>query len=216
MNSKQLSIILGVVAIILLAAVGYMALRDNSQTDTLTEQNTTPNGNLVGNNTNTVQPTTNTPTQPTNTTTSTDETANWNAYSGATLQLSLKYPQNWSVNTDGQNSQPIANVNFYPPNPKSMQQYLSIGKNTGPYALKNFDEVKEKYARLEQEPNANYKFSFQETTIGGEKALVVLRSDLPNYKEIYLFHNNAEYNINTGPHNINEINTILTTLKFTK
>ena len=98
MNSKQLSIVLGVVVVILLAVVGYMAMRNNSQTDTLSQQTTTPNSNLANTNANTAQPLNNTNTQtPTNTTpTSTDDTASWKeTFYNNTLGFSMKLPNDW-------------------------------------------------------------------------------------------------------------------------
>ncbi len=47
MTSKQLNIVLVVVVVVLLGVVGYMALRNNVQTDILSQQNTTPNSNLA-------------------------------------------------------------------------------------------------------------------------------------------------------------------------
>ena len=98
MNSKQLSIVLGVVVVVLLAVVGYMALRYNSQTDTLSQQNTVPNSNLANTNANTAQPLSNANTQqPTNTTpTTTDATANWKTYNfSGPVNFSIKHPSTW-------------------------------------------------------------------------------------------------------------------------
>lgn len=104
MNSKQVSIVLGVVVVVLLAVVGYMALRDNSQTETLSQQNTAPNNNLVGNNANTAQ-STNTAQSPTQY----NETANWKTYTDSSIGISFKYPSNWTVG--GYNKSP--NVEVY-------------------------------------------------------------------------------------------------------
>lgn len=104
MNSKQLSIALGIVVVALLAAVGYMALRDNSQTETLSEQNTTSNSNSVDNNTNSTPPLNTNTQQSTNTPPAqTDETANWKTYNGAgDLNFSMKYPPSWNIETSVQ------------------------------------------------------------------------------------------------------------------
>lgn len=149
-------------------------------------------------------------------------TANWKTYTNNALKLSLKYPTTWSVDTSHENSIPVPQVSFYPPNPKEnggfTEIYLSISNNTAqpPYdGFSSFDQIKEHYAQLEKEPLANYKFSFQETTIGGLKALIVLRSDLPKYKTIYFFRNGIDYTIETGQYNTEDINAILATIKFT-
>lgn len=52
MNSKQLKIVLGVVVVAALVAVGYFSFRDNSQTETLIQENTNSNSNLAENNSN--------------------------------------------------------------------------------------------------------------------------------------------------------------------
>lgn len=52
MNSKRLSILLGIVVVILLAIVAYMALKDDSPTNTLSQQSITPNNNLADDNSN--------------------------------------------------------------------------------------------------------------------------------------------------------------------
>jgi hypothetical protein len=72
MNSKQLSIALAVIVVILLAVAGYVALRDNSQTDTSSQQNATL-----------PKPTNNNPV-------STNETANWKTYTSNGFEFS--YP----------------------------------------------------------------------------------------------------------------------------
>lgn len=99
MNSKQLSIGLGVVVAVLLAVVGYMALRGNSQNDTLSQQNTTPNSNLVDNNTNTTQPLNTNNQKPANnaTPTPTDETATWKTYKNTNYGYEVKYPSEWKI-----------------------------------------------------------------------------------------------------------------------
>ena len=56
MSSKQLSILLGIIVAVLLGVVGYIALKDDSQSDTLSQQNSTPNSILVDSNANTAQP----------------------------------------------------------------------------------------------------------------------------------------------------------------
>ncbi len=90
MNSKQLTIVLGVAVVVLLTVVGYMALRDNSQTDTLSQQNTAPNTAQPLDNTNTQQSTNTTPK-------STDATANWKTYNfSGPVNFSIKHPSTWT------------------------------------------------------------------------------------------------------------------------
>lgn len=80
MSSKQLSIVLAVVVVVILGVVGYMALRDNSQTDGLSQQNTTLNSNLVEKNSADQVP---------------QQSVSTKQYSDQ--QLSFNYPNSWSV-----------------------------------------------------------------------------------------------------------------------
>ena len=95
MSSKQLSIVLGVGVVILLTVVGYMVLRDNSQTDTLSQQNTAPNSNLLDNDATNAQPLNNTNTQmqqPTNTTPTSPKSY---SYTNPDYGFKLVLNQNW-------------------------------------------------------------------------------------------------------------------------
>lgn len=100
MNSKQLRVVLGVALVIVLAIVGYMALKDDSQTDTLSQQDATPNSNQADNNTNMTQPLNNTNTYPVQR----DETANWKTTTNNNLGYSIKYPDGWKSETNSQNT----------------------------------------------------------------------------------------------------------------
>jgi hypothetical protein len=80
MSSKQLSIVLAVVVAVILGVVGYMTLRDNFQTDDLSQQNTTLNSNSAEKNSvDQVQ----------------QQSASTKQYSDQ--QLSFNYPNSWSV-----------------------------------------------------------------------------------------------------------------------
>jgi hypothetical protein len=86
MNSKQLSILLGIIVVILLAIIGYLVWGNNSQTDTLDQQNTAPNNNAIENNKDTQTPA--------------DSDSNWQVYTNNALGFSVEYPNDMPVNLE--------------------------------------------------------------------------------------------------------------------
>lgn len=217
MNSKQLSIVLGVVVVILLAVVGYMAMRDNSQTDTLSQQNTAPNSNLANTNVNTTQPLNNTNTQtPANTTpTSTDETAKWKTYTNDTYAYSIKYPNsvsgigaNWVYEENG------IGTYFGPPSSKSggyVWSVLSYDKNT----KSKEDLIKDMGSQF-----SDRKESRQNITVNGTSTVLVTvtTSQVDNWvsKAVYIEKNNRIYVIGNGAIDKPEYVSFYNTFKFTK
>lgn len=100
MNSRQLSYLLGAVAVIIaLIAVAYFAYGRKPQDQTLSNQNTGPN-------TNTVTTDSNKPANVNNNKNTNhshapaDETANWKTYTGTgDPKFSIQYPPDWTVET---------------------------------------------------------------------------------------------------------------------
>ncbi len=198
MNRKGFAnIILVVVTVVFLAgAVGYFALTKKSEP--------------------VAQPPAPTPTQtkaPSPTPTLTDETANWKTYTNGELEFTTKYPNNWTVEIDPATYLGGDIVLFRPQNPKPITSYLDIYLDTRKF--KDINEIKEFYSRLDKDPLASYKHPVQEMTIGNQKAYAFLRSDLPNYRVIYLFRNGKIYNFISGEYNLPEISKILSTFRFT-
>lgn len=108
MNSKNLSIILSIVVVILVTLLGYMVLKDSPETNSLSEQNSILDSNLIDDNINTTQPIINTePAQ-------VDETANWKTFRVSGYNgYEFKYPQT-DILVDGIDLQDkILNVQGY-------------------------------------------------------------------------------------------------------
>ncbi len=86
MTSKQLNILLGTVLIIALGIIGYFVWGANSQTETLSDQNTVANANTTVANTNKAANTNQT---------NTDSTAGWKTYTSSNYSFTIKYPSNY-------------------------------------------------------------------------------------------------------------------------
>jgi hypothetical protein len=119
MNSKQLNIVLGIVVVILLGLVGYMTTRDNSQNDTLSQNNTAANANLINGNANTTEQVNNTNTQTNKAAANTSSTTNWKTYSDTKHGFELEYPTNWTTKIENHPTSSIPLRVFVDPTGKS-------------------------------------------------------------------------------------------------
>ena len=199
MNSKQLSIVLGVIVVILLAVVGYMAFSDNSQTDTLSQQNTAPNSNLE-NNTN-AQPTNKAPT-PTNQT-----AANLKTYTNTKYGFEVKHPSQWVITSETNERVQIGDT---------------IDTMGGDGISFEFSPLSEK-DWVNQNLQKNLDTKTQKITAEGIKTIAGVNWSVYNYQyktdpatpyRWITKHNNTLYIFSTE--NPNNAEKLLSTFKFTK
>ncbi|MCL5094088.1 MAG: hypothetical protein M1355_03085 [Patescibacteria group bacterium] len=120
------------------------------------------------------------------TTTPADETANWKSYSNSTYKFSIKYPENWSLNTGGtmpfdiKNGadyifvNPYQSKSDYPSTVKTLQQYIQYSlvtpapKNIQSVTMSGFDEVI-KYQQLQNAfKNTIYSYALRK----GDRILI--------------------------------------------
>lgn len=209
MNSKQLSIALGVVVVVLLAVVGYMALKDNSQNDTLSQQNTTPNSNLMQDNANTQPVNQTTPTPPA----SNQQSATSKTYTNTKYGFEVQYPSNWIVKEEGDY------IAF-----RSSDSQKGVEENT-----KNCnDNNPQTSCNPEYYVDENVSFSAEigdraTTPLKGTKTFNGIKFNkyvegglFGDYTTYVTIKNGINYAFYTDEQNVSYMEQILTTFKFTK
>jgi hypothetical protein len=145
------------------------------------------------------------------------ETANWKTYTSSQLGLSLKYPPYLNLQVH-----PV----YYPGYKETNEEinitlpqkndydipYLSVSLGDG---SKNVAEIRDRYLRLEAEPNATDKYKEQEIAIS-DKTAYSFYSDRTTGRTIFIFHNNRLYVLGAHKYDLKEVKLMLSTLKFTK
>lgn len=219
MNSKQLSIILGAVALIAILAAVYFAYGNKTADQTLSNQNAVANMNTPPVNTNV--------NKPANSNQANDPTSNWKSYNNSKYNVQFRYPQNWHLIQEGPN---IA---------ATFLAWFSNYSNTDEYDLGNMptdlesfnfsiDSPSDTNSTLDDfkpQPDHPYKLvSFTKffTTDGLEGRKMVQYSDdhpVGNRTSIFFFKNGNKATFSLGIESEDQtklLEQVASTFKFTK